>query len=325
MQHDLVWQVPYNPISRHYRERFGQKVYKIPVSVATTCPNREGLRGMKTCNFCDAWGSSAYPDLQSSSLEEQIAESRRRILRKLNCARFLVYFQAYTTTFARVIELRSQIAVALAQPDVVGVVIGTRPDCISEALFDLLREYSQKTYVAVEYGVQSFDEEQLVWMRRGHTAARSIAAIKRTREQLPDLHMGIHLILGLPDETDDEIRLAAEIASALPIDDVKLHNLHVLVNTPLADDYAAGLFRPVSLEEYARRVTLFLQHVRPGLFVHRLSALSSRHEELVAPQWTAQKMASYQYILDFMRLHNAYQGQFHKREINETRVDVVSL
>ena len=320
MQDKTLWQAQngrtpapllYNPISRHYRERFGQKVYKIPVSVATTCPNREGLRGMKTCNFCDAWGSSAYPDLQGQNLREQIRESRQRVLRRINCAKFLVYFQAYTTTFARVVQLREQMGMALAEPDIVGVVIGTRPDCISDALFDLLREYSEKTYVAVEYGVQSFDEQQLVWMRRGHTAARSIAAIERTRAEVPNLHIGIHLIFGLPNESDDDIRHAAEISNRLPIDDVKLHNLHILVNTPLAEEYTAGQFSPVSLEEYARRVTLYLQHLGAGIFVHRLSALSSRHDELVAPKWTAQKMASYQFILDHMRSRGAHQGQLH--------------
>ena len=291
---------------------------------------------MKTCNFCDAWGSSAYPDLQNQSLGEQIAESRKRVLSRINCAKFLVYFQAYTTTFARVVELRKHIEIALAEPNVVGVVIGTRPDCISDALIELLRETSQKAYVAIEYGVQSFDENQLVWMRRGHTAARSIKAIERTREQLPQVQIGIHLILGLPDEHDGDLIKAAEISNGLPIDDVKLHNLHVLVNTPLADDFASGRFTPVSLEEYARRVTIYLQHLRPGMYVHRLAALSSRHEELVAPKWTARKMESYQFILDYMRAQGAFQGQLYRERLgiteskccegkNETRIDVVSL
>jgi radical SAM protein (TIGR01212 family) len=206
-------------------------------------------------------------------------------------------------------ELRGHIARSLQIPDVAGFVIGTRPDCISDALFDLLKEYSTKTYVALEYGVQSFDEQQLIWMRRGHTAARSIAAIKKTRTMLPDMQLGIHLILGLPGETDQDIITAAQTCNALPIDDVKLHNLHVLKNTPLADEFTAGTFTPLTLDAYAERVCLFLQHLRPNLYVHRLAALSSRPEELVAPKWTTKKMESYQFILDRLRERSAFQGQ----------------
>jgi len=312
------WQgLPYNPISRHYQERFGEKVYKIPVSVATTCPNREGLRGMKTCNFCDAWGSSAYPDLQGQTLQDQIIESRRRVLMRVNCAKFLVYFQAYTTTFARVAELRGHIEKALELSDVVGVVIGTRPDCISDALFDLVREVSARAYVAIEYGVQTFDEDQLIWMRRGHTAKKSISAINRTRLELPNVQMGIHLILGLPNETDADVIRAAEITNELPIDDVKLHNLHVLKNTPLADEFLAGQFTPLPLEDYAARARVFLQHLRPDLYVHRLAALSSRPDELVAPKWVTKKMETYQYILDHFKQHGAQQGQHYQLKKEE--------
>src|SRR6516165_2728632 len=125
--------LPYYPISQFYRERFQAKVYKISVAVAETCPNREGLRGMQTCNFCDQWGSAAYHENLKKPLREQIDGVRRTLIEKRGAEKFLVYFQAYTTTFTRTQSLRAQILTALEYPDVVGVVIGTRPDCVSQA------------------------------------------------------------------------------------------------------------------------------------------------------------------------------------------------
>lgn len=308
MQNSERWQgLPYYPISQHYKAVFGEKVYKIPVTVSGTCPNREGLNGMKTCNFCDAWGSAAYPDLQKEGLIKQIEESRARVLKRVNAGQFLVYFQAYTTTFSKVAELRKHFEVAASYPDVVGVVVGTRPDCISDALFELLNEYAEKFYVSVEFGVQSFDEEQLIWMRRGHTAKKSIHAIERIKRECPKVNLGIHLMFGLPGETDADIVKAAEICNGLPIDNVKLHNLHVLTSTPLEEDFHKGEFVPLSLEEYSKRAILFLRHLSPNISVHRLAALSSRSEELVAPKWTGKKMETYQYILmDVLHSHHSF-------------------
>jgi uncharacterized protein len=312
MQNLEQWQgLPYNPISQYYKATFHEKVYKIPVSTAETCPNREGLNGMKTCNFCDVWGSAAYPDLQKKDLATQIIESRERILMRVHAAKFLVYFQAYTTTYSRVAQLREQFEIALSTPDIVGIVIGTRPDCISDALFDVLNEFAKRTYIAVEFGVQSFDENQLIWMRRGHTAEKSRQAIMRMRNACPEINLGLHLMFGLPGETDQDIILAAENCNVLPIENVKLHNLHVLKNTPLEQDYLNGKFKPIEREEYNHRVSLFLQHLSPKISVHRLAALSNHNGELVAPAWTSNKMETYQSALDYMSLHKSYQGQLY--------------
>jgi uncharacterized protein len=304
------WQgLPYYSIGLFYKQAFGEKVYKIPVTTAETCPNREGLRGMKTCNFCDVWGSAAYPEYRALDLRQQIETARERVRRRVNAQKFLVYFQAYTTTYERVAKLREQFQICAEYDDIVGVVVGTRPDCISDSLFDLWNEYSKRFFVAVEFGVQSFDEDQLLWMRRGHTAKRSIEAIERTAKNT-DVNLGIHLIFGNPGETIEQVKAAAEICNALPIHNVKLHNMHVLKDTPLADDYAAGTFTPLSWQDYAERVTVFLQHLRPEIAVHRLSALASRSEELIAPAWTNKKMEAYQNFLDYLNERKAYQGQF---------------
>lgn len=307
------WQgQPYFPISQFYRQRFGEKVYKVPVSVAETCPNREGLRGMKTCIFCDVWGSAAYPEFRELELRQQIEVTRERIRKRFNAKKFLVYFQAYTSTFAKVSRLRRQFEIASEFDDVVGFVVGTRPDCLSDGVFDLWNEYVQSHFLSVEIGVQSFNEEQLLWMERGHTAERSIKGILRIREKCPQVDLGIHLMFGLQGETDEQIVESAKICNQLPIDNVKLHNLHVLRKTPLEDLYLKGEFTPLERKDYARRVVLFLQHLNPKIAVHRLTAVASRHDELVAPQWAGLKMGNYQFVLDSFRDHAAFQGQLFK-------------
>lgn len=302
-------QLPYYPISQFYRRTFGgEKVFKISVAVAETCPNREGLRGMQTCRFCDQWGSAAYHKNLEKPLREQI-ESVREVLReKRGATKFLVYFQAYTTTFTRVAKLQSEIEIALSYDDVVGVVIGTRPDCISDRLTEMLDDYSKRTFVAVEMGVQSFDNKQLLWMHRGHTAEASIKALNKLKEKCSGVNLGIHLMFGLPDETDDDVVQAAIKCNGLPIQNVKLHHLHVLKNTPLEVDFQNGEFTPIDRETYFRRTKIFLQHLKKDIAVHRLSAFSSRWDELVAPAWTSYKMKTYQDMIDYMRANNASQG-----------------
>ncbi|MGZ3723269.1 MAG: TIGR01212 family radical SAM protein [Bdellovibrionales bacterium] len=301
--------LPYNPISRFYRERFQAKVYKISVSVAETCPNREGINGMQTCNFCDQWGSAAYAKNLQKPLLQQIEEVRAVLTEKRGAEKFLVYFQAYTTTFSSAQKLRDQLAMALDCEGVVGLVIGTRPDCISHGFLETCHELSQKTFIALELGVQSFNNDILKWMRRGHTAEQSLKALDKITAACPDVNLGAHMIFGAPGETDEMAIEAAKILNSHKVHSTKLHHLHVLKDTPLAEDYARGEFEPLDREAYFQRCTLFLQHLRPDIAVHRLSAFSPRWDELVAPAWTSYKMKTYQDMLDFMKERGAYQGQ----------------
>ncbi len=307
------WQgLPYFPISLYYQQKFGEKVWKVPVSTATTCPNRDGIRGMQVCNFCDDWGSAAYPEHREKELIDQIKTNLEHLKKRYKAKKFLVYFQAYTNTFLKTQILEQQIETALKFDEVVGVVIGTRPDCISEAVFKLWNKISQKVFVAVELGVQSFDEEQLTWMKRGHTAKRSIQAIHKIKKKCPNINLGIHLMFGLPNETNEQVIEFAHLTNELPLDDVKLHNLHVLKGTPLELEYKAGLFKPLEREEYMDRVIAYLTHLKPEIAIHRLTAVASRHKELAAPQWVANKMASYQYGIDRFKEKCAHQGQLHQ-------------
>lgn len=321
MEEKLLWEgLPYYPISQFYKKLFGQKVYKVSVSTSETCPNREGLRGMKTCSFCDEWGSAAYPDKQHLPLKEQVLRVKRNIQERFHARKFLVYFQAYTSTFGRSEKLRQQFEEVTCFKDVCGFVVGTRPDCLSEKVFELWNEFIERGYfVAVELGVQSFDNQQLLWMRRGHTAEKSEQALKRIQKHCPQVNVGIHLMFGLKGETEEQMISTAQKVSSLPVHNVKLHNLHVLKNTPLEEEYLKGEFKPLSREGYARRVSVFLQHLNPQVAVHRLTAVASRHDELVAPKWAAWKMGNYQFVLDYMRKVGAYQGQYYQR-LNQNEV-----
>lgn len=300
--------LPYYPISQFYNHRFGGKVYKIPVSVVDNCPNRMGLKGMETCVFCDVWGSAAKSESFSMSLDEQIRKYQAGIQKKYKADHFLVYFQAYTNTFTKINALRENFEKALSFDFVKGLVVGTRPDCLSPAVLQLWTEFHEKSFVAVELGVQSFFDDQLTFLRRGHTRAQTIEAIHRITQNSP-VDLGIHLMFGNPGETDEQIIETAEIINHLPITNVKLHNLHVLKHTPLENLFERGEFTPIEREDYARRVRLFLQHLSPRVAIHRLAALSSRWDELVAPLWTRDKMGTHQYIIDTIRYDGSYQSQ----------------
>lgn len=282
---------------------------KVPTSIADTCPNRLGLKGMQTCIFCDEWGSAADNTIQTLPLEEQIARKLPEIAARYRAAAFLVYFQAYTTSFMAVSKLRAYFDLALSFEGVRGFVIGTRPDCVSQTLLDACNGYRDRCFVSIELGVQTFFDSQLEFLRRGHSAKEAIDCIRKIRAvNGRDLDLGIHLIFGLPGETDAHILETAELVSSLGIDHVKLHNLHVLKNTPLEELYLRGEFHPLDLSEYTERTVLFLKHLDPKIAVQRLSAVASRWDELVAPEWTRYKMKAHQFIVNRMNAAGDRQG-----------------
>ncbi|HTL12888.1 MAG TPA: TIGR01212 family radical SAM protein [Bdellovibrionota bacterium] len=298
---------PYYAISDYYRGIFGKKIYKIPLSVADTCPNRMGLKGMRTCAFCDEWGSAAYPDRAQEGVARQLELNKARVLKRVNVSDFLAYFQAYTNSFAKLAILEKQIDEALAVDGIRGVVVGTRPDCVSPAVMRLWQKTHERSWCSVELGVQSFFDHHLEFMARGHSGQASIDALKRIAENTT-VDVGIHLIFGNPGETDAEIVETARLCNELPLKHVKLHHLHVLKGTELAERHARGEFHPVEFEIYAERVALFLRHLRPEIAVQRLAALSNRPQELIAPDWTAKKFQVHEGIIGHMLRAGARQG-----------------
>ena len=299
---------PYYPLSQRYRLLFNQRVFKISVSVAQTCPNRRGLNGMNVCVFCDEWGSAAYHADAHKSVKAQIALHREAIRKQYNADKFLIYFQSYTNTFGRVSEWTAIYRSVLEEKDVIGIVVGTRPDCLPQAILREFEEISKTHFVAVELGVQTLDDQQLLFLSRGHDRQCSINAIHKLKA-IPQIDICIHLMFGLPGETERQLRETAQLLSTLGVHGVKLHNLHVLKGTPLADLYHQGRFKPVELDEYCQKVTLFLEHLSPEIAIHRLAAVASRWDELIAPVWTKEKMRPTQFIEDYLRAQNIWQGK----------------
>lgn len=311
--------LPYKTIADHFQQLFGEKVYKIPVSVVDDCPNRRGLKGMQTCVFCDEWGSAARKESLQMNLDDQIIKYQKHIEAKYKAKSFLVYFQAYTNTFTKLNQLREHFKIANSYPFVKGFIVGTRPDCLSKGVLDLWQEFHEKSYVGVELGVQSFFDDDLDFMRRGHCREQSLSAIKKIKQET-NVDLGIHLIFGSPNETESRIIETAQIINELPITNVKLHNLHVLKGTPLEVMYAEKAFVPIERDLYADRVALFLEHLRPNIAVHRLAAFASRWDELIAPKWTGDKMGTHQFIIDRLREQKSYQSKQYLSDDKEMQV-----
>ncbi len=298
----------YYPLSQHYRECFGEKVYKVSISVAKSCPNREGLNGTNVCIFCDKWGSAAYHQFNDLPILKQIKINREAIRKRYKAEKFLIYFQAYTNTFGHFSGLETLYNKALNEIDVVGLVIGTRPDCLPKRILHKFSELSKNQYLSVELGAQTFDDQQLNFLSRGHDSATSISAIRKLKS-LQDVNICVHLMFGLPSESDQQIQETAQLLSELKVHGVKLHNLHVLRETTLEKLFNESKFFPIGLEEYARRVTIFLENLSPKIAVHRLAAVASRWDQLVAPSWTREKMRPTQFIDDYLESNQTWQGR----------------
>ncbi len=297
---------PYYPISRFYKNRFGEKVYKITVSAAQTCPNREKNKGVG-CIFCDELGSAGSHLIKHHPLDEQILINREKLRKRFRVNKFLVYFQPFTNTYRRLEQFKADVGLALSNDGVVGVAFGTRPDCLPDEIFPYLKHINNTHYISVELGVQSFANEDLKFLNRGHSSEESIDAILKLHHEA-GVNIGLHLIFGLPNEQDRDIIKTAKIVNDLPVDNVKLHNLHVLANTPLHDLYKANKFSPLELDEYARRVVLFLTHLSPGIAVQRLAAVAPRWDELVAPEWTKHRLKPTQFIIKHLKERELFQG-----------------
>ena len=298
----------YRPLSQDYHERFGRKVYKVSVAVMDSCPNRKGINSMSVCIFCDEWGSAAYHHQIGHPIRQQIQINKEAIRKRYGAEKFLIYFQAYTNSFGSFKNLESLYRIALKERDVLGLVIGTRPDCLPKRILNKFEEIGNKNFLSIELGLQSLKDEHLLFLSRGHDRKCSLRAINKIKS-LSNVNLCIHLMFGLPEESDQQIIDTAKILSDLEVDGVKLHNLHVLRNTPLEIMYRKSMFTPINLEEYTRKVTLFLENLSPKITVHRLTAVASRWEELIAPQWTREKMRPTQYVEDYLKLKNTWQGR----------------
>ena len=264
------------------QSELGCKVQKISVNAGMTCPNRDGTLGTGGCTFCNNQTFNPAYCRTEKSITQQLEEGKQFFARKYPTMKYLAYFQAYTNTYAELDRLVSLYEEALRVPDVVGLVIGTRPDCMPDNLLDYLEELNRRTFLIVEYGVESANDETLLRINRGHTFRQSCEAICRTAER--GIRVGAHVILGFPWEPFDELMRQAEEIGRLPLTTLKLHQLQIIRGTQLAREYAEQPWAVPTAEEYIDLVLHYISRLPYGLVMERFVS-QSPPEMVIAPQW----------------------------------------
>jgi uncharacterized protein len=276
----------YNSFSDELKRKFGCRVQRISVDAGFSCPNRDGLLDTEGCIFCSGSGSGAYSIRRDLPVAGQIEDGKEIMRRKYRAQRFIAYFQAYSNTYATVDQLRPLYSEALSVPDVVGLIVATRPDCVPEDVLDYLQELSRRTYLWLELGVQSIHDRTLTFINRRHDHARSVDAIQRATSR--GIRVCAHVILGLPGETREEMLATAGELNRHGVAGVKLHLLHVMKGTRLAEMYGRGEVHVLDRDEYAGLVCDFLERLDPRILIHRLTG-DGGHDSLVAPLWSLKK------------------------------------
>ena len=284
----------YYAFGRFLRERFGYKVFRVTIDAGFTCPNVDGSVAVGGCVYCDNRSFSPNRRLPRSSVRDQVSRGVAILQKRYRAKHFLAYFQAATNTYAPVEKLRRLYDEALEHPQVVGLAIGTRPDCVPDAVLDLIQEYARERYVCLELGLQTIHDRSLDWMNRGHHLDVFLDAVARCQGR--GLDLCAHVILGLPGESPADMLATADTLAALPVQAVKIHNLHVVHDTPLAEMYERGEIRLMERDEYVQVVCDFLERLPPGMVIQRLSG-DAPPDYLVAPLWCLDKPA----LLDAIR------------------------
>ena len=280
-------------LSDHYREKFGCKVYKLSLDGGFTCPNRDGTLGTRGCIFCAGDGSGFFAEKECGNIRLQMERAMERVKDKNKGGKYIAYFQSYTNTYAPAEYLRRLYQEALEPEYIVGLSIGTRPDCLGEDVVQLLAELNRQKPVSVELGLQTVHEKTAAYIRRGYDTAVYFDAVRRLKEA--GLDVVTHIILGLPGETPEMAAETTRAAVAAGTDGVKFHLLHVLQGTDLATDYEAGKFSCLELPEYAHWLKLCLAEVPPEVVVHRITGDGAK-KDLIAPLWSGDKKRVLNYL-----------------------------
>ncbi len=297
----------YNDFNSYLRGLYGERVQKITVDAGLTCPNRDGTISRKGCIYCNAKGSGTGAYSKGMSITEQLIKSRSYIAKKYKAKKYLVYFQSFTNTYAPVAKLKTLYDEALnAMDGVVGLSIGTRPDCINEDILDLLEDYTKKYLIWVEYGLQSANDNTLAFINRGHDFSCFKNAVRITRQR--GIKVCAHVILGLPGETRDDMINTAKAVSDTGIDGIKIHLLYVIKNTPLEKLYKKGGYQCLAQKEYAELVCGFLEYLPENVIIQRITG-DPHKEELVAPRWALDKSGTMKMISQILESRNTWQGK----------------
>ena len=286
----------YKSLNEHYKEKFGCKVYKLSIDAGFTCPNRDGTLGTGGCIFCDSNGGSAFAAC-GESVTEQLENAKKRVQQKNKGGKYIAYFQSFTNTYAPVERLRELYFEAIAPEEIVGLAIGTRPDCLPEDVVALLGEINCLKPVSVELGLQTVHPNSVKYIRRGYENEAYFHAVRRLNDA--GVEVVTHIILGLPGETPKMAVETTRQAVAAGTDGVKFHLLHVLRNTDLEQEYLDGYFSCLSLEEYAQWLKACIAVLPPDVTVHRITGDGAKRD-LVAPLWSGDKKRVLNYLREIL-------------------------
>lgn len=301
-------EIRYNDLSAYLSAHFPYKVQKISLNAGFTCPNRDGTVGYGGCTYCNNQTFNPAYCKTEKTVTEQLEEGKQFFARKYPEMKFLAYFQAYTNTYAELEELKRKYEEALQVKDVVGIVIGTRPDCMPDTLLDYLEELNQRTFLIVEYGVESTDNDTLKRINRGHTFEVAEEAIRKTAAR--GIRVGAHIILGLPGEMNEQLIEQAGVLSRLPLTTLKLHQLQLIKGTRMAHEFEMQSedFHLYSADEYIDLVIDYVEHLRPDLVLERFVSQSPK-ELLIAPDWGLKNHEFTDKVKKRMRERDAWQGK----------------
>lgn len=300
---------PFYSLNAFARNTFGHKLYKVTLNAGMTCPNRDGTCGTKGCIFCSASGSGDFAGSSALSVTEQINAGIRAVSRKRPSADklgYIAYFQAFTNTYAPVERLREIYMEALSHPEIEVLSIATRPDCLPDDVLELLEECNRIKPVWIELGLQTIHEETSSFIRRGYPLPVFEKAVASLRQI--GLDVIVHVIIGLPGETEADFLATIDYLNHMDIQGIKLHLLHILKGTDLADYYEANPFRLPDLQEYCQILGKAIANLRPDMVVHRITGDGPK-DLLIAPLWTSSKRYVMNTILKYMKDQDIFQGK----------------
>lgn len=301
----------YRDFNSYLKELFGERVQKISLDAGMGCPNRDGTISRFGCIFCDGRGSGTGALINRGiSIENQIVTARKYLQNRYKARKFIAYFQSFSNTYAPLSRLKSLYNQALAQKDIVGLSVGTRPDCVDTDILKLMRSYQRDYLVWIEYGLQSAHDETLRRINRGHDKACFKRSVLMANEC--GLNICAHIILGLPGESREMMLQTAQFLSGLPIQGIKIHLLYVVEGTHLERLYKMGEIRCLEREEYADLVTDFLELLPPNIVIQRLTGDPIKYH-LVAPSWAKEKLKNLNLIRETLEKRNTWQGRLYRR------------
>lgn len=291
----------------HLRQKYGHRVQRVSIDAGFTCPNVDGTLAIGGCNFCDNRSFSPSRRVRRENILDQIDDGISRLKRRYDCDHFTAYFQPATNTYAPVERLRPVYESALSHPKVVGMAIGTRSDCVPEDVLDLLQEMGQRTYLTVEFGMQTMHDRTLEWMNRGHLHDSFLDAVDRSKDR--GFEICAHVIFGFPGESHEDMLATVRELVRVGVDAVKLHNLYAVKRTPLADLVERGEVQLIDRDDYIRVLVDSLELLPSSTIVERISG-DAPPDYFVGPSWCLDKPAVRRALDDELERRDSWQGKF---------------